>query len=286
MALKNNCYSDFFANSPDHPKQAIGYRWPCVILGWLVVICKHLWQKILLNDNNISQFLEGVCLKAKPLLFDRLITIKAVLAHQQPERLWQWSFFMVIYGKRWHWMTTASLNFWHEHVSRPNHHCSVLLFDNYDSSFGTSTTWKTVKMAIFMAFYGKNDTEWQQLYLIFWHEYISESNQYCYSCFFTSATWKTVKIAIFMTFYGKKWHWMTTAPLEFWHEYVSESYQYCLTICHLSQLFFLITTTWKTVKMAIFMAFYGNKWHLMTTASLDLWHEHVSRPNHRCSTVW
>ena len=53
----------------------------------LIAFYGILRQKIILNDNNISRFLAGVCLKAKPLLFDGLLTITAVLAHQQPEKL-------------------------------------------------------------------------------------------------------------------------------------------------------------------------------------------------------
>ena len=48
---------------------------------------------------------------------------------------------------------------------------------------------------------------------------------------------------------------------------------------------FKTTTTWKTVKMAIFTAFYSKKWHWMMTASLDFWHEYVSESNQYCLTV-
>ena len=45
------------------------------------------------------------------------------------------------------------------------------------------------------------------------------------------------------------------------------------------------STAWKTLKIAIFTAFYGKKWHWMTTASHDFWHDHVSESNQYCSTV-
>ena len=81
-------------------------------------------------------------------------------------------------------------------------------FDNYNSTFWTSTTWKTVKIAIFTAFYGKKWHWMMTASLEFWHEYVSESNYYCLTvlppisavCEHENPK-KTVKKALFTSFY-------------------------------------------------------------------------------------
>ena len=69
-----------------------------------------LRQKMTLIDDSFTWFVAWACLKAKP----SLKTMKIAL-------------FMAFYGKKWHWMMTASFEFWHKYVSESNYYCSTVL---------------------------------------------------------------------------------------------------------------------------------------------------------------
>ena len=55
---------------------------------------------------------------------------------------------------------------------------TVSLFDNYNSSFWTSKTWKT-ENSHFYGIYGKKWPWIMTTSLDFWHDHVSESSKYC-----------------------------------------------------------------------------------------------------------
>ena len=136
--------------------------------------------------------------------------------------------FTAFYGKKWHWMMTASHDIWDEHVSRPNHHCFII-WQLYQQ-FKNINSLKNVKDIHFYGILRQKITLNDDSFTWFLAWSCLRVKPILFDClppvtavFLTSTTWKTVKMAIFTAFYGKKWHWMTTASLEFWHEYVLES---------------------------------------------------------------
>ena len=162
---------------------------------------------------------------------------------------------------------------------------TVSLLDNYNSSFRIATTWKNVKIAIFTTFYG-NKWHWMTTASIdFWHKYVSESNQYCLivchllQLFSNSNNLKNCENGHFYGILRQKmtlnddsftwflaWICLRVKPILFDH-------MPPLTAVFNQQ-------SEKTIKMAIFMAFYGKKWHWMTTASLDFWWEYIPETNY------
>ena len=130
-----------------------------------------------LNDNSFTWFLAWSCLRVKPILFDRLPPLTAVFWYQQPEKLWKWPFLR-------HFTAKNDTKWWQLHLicgmsMSQGQTITVSPFDNYSSTFRTSTTWKTVKIAIFTAFYGKKWHWMMTASFEFWHKYVSESNYYC-----------------------------------------------------------------------------------------------------------
>ena len=115
-----------------------------------------------LNDNSFTWILAWMCLGVKLILFDHLPPFTAVLKRQQPEKLWKWPFLR-------HFTAKNDAEWWLLHMTfgtsmSQGQTITVSPFDNYSSTFRTSTTWKTVKIAIFTA---KNDTGWWRLHLNF-----------------------------------------------------------------------------------------------------------------------
>ena len=104
------------------------------------------------DDDGITWFLAWICLKVKPLLFDYLPPWMTVLEHKQPEKVWKWPFLR-------HFTAKNDTRLWQHHLifgvnMSQSHTIIVQLFATFNGSFITQTTWKTIKNAIFTAFYG------------------------------------------------------------------------------------------------------------------------------------
>ena len=105
-----------------------------------------------LNDDSFTWFLAWICLRVKPILFDRLPPLTAVLWYQQPEKLWKWPFLR-------HFMAKKDAEWWRFHLIfgmsiSQSHTVTVWPFANHNTFFLTSLTWKTGKNAIITEFYG------------------------------------------------------------------------------------------------------------------------------------
>ena len=110
-------------------------------------------KKKTLNDDSFTWILAWICLWVKPILFDHLPPFTTVFYHQQPKKLWKWSFL-------WHFTARNDTEWRLLYMIFGMSMCqgqtiTVSSLDNYNSCFRTSTAWKTVKIAIFTAFYGK-----------------------------------------------------------------------------------------------------------------------------------
>ena len=119
--------------------------------------------------------------------------------------------FTAFYGEKWHWMMTASFDFWHEYVWESNQYCltlwhqqpwffswiclrvKLILFDHlppFTAVFKRQQPKKLWKWPFLRHFTAKNDTELWQLHLIFGMNMSqSQTNTVwlfatCYSCFF------------------------------------------------------------------------------------------------------